>query len=120
MKNGTHIEQERKEAGSGRGTRQYMSVYAHKHIVLSRRDDIESIAYMLIEFLQGKLPWTYTADMNEIYHKKKKMKIKVRTLFTNPIFSNIKIYKFSEYRWKRMYKHFISVFNICKTHEIRR
>ncbi|XP_031625945.1 casein kinase I [Contarinia nasturtii] len=75
MKNGSHIEPQKHEASAGRGTGHYMSVYAHKHTVLSRRDDVESIGYMLIEFLQGKLPWT-GANMDDIYHKKSQTKIK--------------------------------------------
>ncbi|KAI0631307.1 kinase-like protein [Trametes polyzona] len=54
--NGEHIPFQE----SGRhaiGTVRYASVAAHKGHSVSRRDDIESLLYVLLEFYHGTLPW---------------------------------------------------------------
>ena len=39
------------------GTSRYVSTNAHNGYALSRRDDLISVAYMVVRFMTGSLPW---------------------------------------------------------------
>ncbi len=70
-KNGVHNEFRQKE-GRFCGTARYASINAHKGCELSRRDDLESLGYILIYLYKGSLPWQNIRNDTD---KNKKYKI---------------------------------------------
>ena len=61
------------------GTTRYASVNALKGGEQSRRDDLESLAYMLFYFLRGSLPWQGAKGLTKEERYKKIYKIKKNT-----------------------------------------
>ena len=55
LKRGKHVAIERNRNITG--TARYVSINVHKGILPSRRDDMESIGYILLYLLNGDLPW---------------------------------------------------------------
>ena len=53
----THMHIPHKEMIGLTGTAMFASIHSHSGIELGRRDDLESLAYVLIYFLRGSLPW---------------------------------------------------------------
>jgi serine/threonine protein kinase len=64
LHNGQHIKN--KPINNIIGSRSYASINSHNKIELSRRDDLESLCYMLIYFYCGYLPWSNIEDDNKI------------------------------------------------------
>ncbi|KAJ6240879.1 tau-tubulin kinase 1 [Anaeramoeba flamelloides] len=54
-----------------RGTARYASINSHEGTELSRRDDLWSLFYLFIEFLEGSLPWERLKEKEEIAKVKK-------------------------------------------------
>ena len=71
MSNG-EVRQARKTAGF-RGTARYASIASHKSMELSRRDDMWSLFYVLVEFGVGQLPWRKLRDKEQIGKLKEKL-----------------------------------------------
>ena len=63
------------------GSRTYASINAHDYLELSRRDDMESLGYMMLYFYLGELSWQdlivgSNKDIDEeIKNRKKNLKI---------------------------------------------
>ena len=66
-----------KEGKGLTGTARYVSLFTHYGIEQARRDDIESIAYNLIYFAKGKLPWQGVKTKNKKEKHKKIMESKL-------------------------------------------
>ncbi|KAJ3425211.1 tau-tubulin kinase [Anaeramoeba flamelloides] len=60
-----------REKAGFRGTARYASLNSHNRKELSRRDDLWSLFYVFIEFLEGSLPWTTLKEKEEITEAKK-------------------------------------------------
>lgn len=61
------------------GTPRYTSVHSHLGYEHSRRDDLESLGYILIMFIKGNLPWMNLKCENHSEKQKKIAEIKMTT-----------------------------------------
>lgn len=78
--NGQHVrEGPEVVGGSAAGTLRYIALYAHRHRILSRRDDIESIGYVLIYLLKGNVPWASQTDDVKAGKSERVLKSKLET-----------------------------------------
>lgn len=57
-----HIKQVKMQSFTG--TARYASVSAQQQYTTSRRDDLESVGYILVYFLKGRLPWQHVPKAN--------------------------------------------------------
>lgn len=66
-----------RSAAGFRGTVRYAAVSAHKNKEMGRQDDLWSLFYMLVEFLQGSLPWRKIKDKDEVGRMKEEVNLNV-------------------------------------------
>ncbi|XP_064484997.1 uncharacterized protein LOC135397370 isoform X2 [Ornithodoros turicata] len=59
-------------AAGFRGTVRYASINAHKNKEMGRHDDLWSLFYMLVEFVNGQLPWRKIKDKEQVGVMKEK------------------------------------------------
>jgi casein kinase I family protein HRR25 len=68
MNNGVHIKM--RSTNSIIGSLMYASINSHNLVELSRRDDLESLGYMLIYFYKCQLEWQSAEESNKIISMK--------------------------------------------------
>ena len=56
------------------GSVRYASSNCLQGLSISRRDDMESWFYMLVEFAQGNLPWSFTMKGPDVRNQIKQIK----------------------------------------------
>ena len=88
------------------GTARYASTNSLRGVQISRRDDLESLAYMILYFIMTKLPWQGVKANNQqnrykkIYYMKKKLceneSFKELPIEIQNFYKNIKKLKFEE------------------------
>ena len=79
------------------GSMNYISLNVHDLTEPSRRDDLESVIYILLYLYYGRLEWENSADLNFIYESKKNITTNenISDCFKN-IISYIRMLKFNE------------------------
>ena len=114
----THIHIPLKENRNLTGTARYASCNAHNGLEQSRRDDMESIAYVILYFFKGKLPWQglKCKDKNEKYAKIKEMKMSITPEklcegFPNEFAQYLNMVKKLGFEDEPKYKEYIEMFN---------
>lgn len=72
-----------------RGSKAYASINAHHFCTVSRKDDLISWYYVMIELLCGKLPWRGVQDNDELIYLKSQFNVKKFTHNVGPELSDI-------------------------------
>ena len=100
------------------GTAVFASINSHMGLELGRKDDLESLAYVLIYLLRGALPWQGLSSSLEILETKKKISasdlchglpVEFRTFF--------EYCRSLPFDHKPDYEHFINLFDSLLHHE---
>ncbi|CAD5234821.1 unnamed protein product [Bursaphelenchus xylophilus] len=59
------------------GTAKYASINSHRNMELARRDDIESLGYVIIELINGNLPWKNICRRHQINKQQTYQRIRI-------------------------------------------
>lgn len=117
MDNGKHIPNTFKKRGLV-GTARYASVNAHLGNELSRKDDLESLMYMLAYLMNGRLPWQdlLARSKEEKYEKilQKKIEVTAEKLFEECPKKFVQVFKYIknlEFEEQPDYKKIKELFN---------
>jgi serine/threonine protein kinase len=90
------------------GSLTYCSINAHEHMELTRRDDLESLGYMLIYFSLGGLSWRETKQEKELL--KQKMEIILNPKVPSILKEFIQYTRELEFKETPCYEKFINIF----------
>ena len=99
-----------KQTSSLIGTPTYASINAHNFIELSRRDDLESLGYMLIYFYLGELEWQKTDSTNHDLIKEMKTNVIYNTKIPPILIEYIKFVRTIEFEEKPYYHTIFELF----------
>lgn len=110
-KTGLHIPY--RDGKSLTGTARYASINTHLGIEQSRRDDLESLGYVLVYFLRGELPWQglKAKTMKEKYEKimEKKISTQIEVLCKGFPGNNLIVLTFSLIFQRKFKSSFITL-----------
>jgi len=103
------------------GTMNFASINSHNFYEQSRRDDLESLAYILIYFYLGNLEWMNSDNIVElhdenIYIKNKKLELMNNEKIPTKLMEFYKYTRLLEFDKQPDYKYFIELF----TNEIKK
>jgi serine/threonine protein kinase len=114
MNNDSHMEI--KKTNNLIGSKTYASINSHDYLELSRRDDMESLGYIMLYFYLGTLPWhdnSLLLDTATINEKIKQMKKKIlEKNLPNILVNYMKYVKSLEFKEKPNYYLIIDNFKL--------
>jgi serine/threonine protein kinase len=108
LNNEKHIQM--KQTSSLIGTPTYASINAHNFMELSRRDDLESLGYMLIYFYLGELEWQKIDPTNHNLIKEMKTNVIYNTKIPPILIEYIKFVRSIEFEEKPYYHTLFEIF----------
>ena len=110
IENETHIEL--KKINGIIGSYSYASINAHNYLELSRRDDLESLFYMLVYFALGSLDWQQLPIEQSEHIKALKMKITKNPQVSPKLIEYINYVRELEFEEQPDYEYLIHLLDI--------